>query len=602
MHKKTTLTFDFSHRKTGKSERGFRVVLSSRFSFLSRVAAGLVLLAPSPGTAAPDGAASPDRSSSPDWSANARISPEGRPNPYGWDDKTLQEKIRAGKIHALRYPIPVTGLLIPARPALKALNAKPGDLLFGILRAALSLNSDFQDFEGFWRWLGLHDYPKTEGDIPFPDGQRPKYPMGVSILSRGGAEGFTLSCAACHSSQLFGKPILGLTNRFPRANLFFIHGQSALEKISPELFALATGATPGEKAMYADSRSRMGSIGLKRPETVGLDTSLAQVALSLARRAPTPRAERDPKWARTPRPTSLDHLIPDSKPAAWWNVKYKTRFLSDASVISGNPVFTNFLWNEIGRGVDLPELVSWLESQSGIVEELTTAVFATQAPKWGDYLDASSIKIERAKRGEKIFNANCNHCHGTYDKAWATEKSAEKTDRPLIETVKVHYFEKTGVKDVGTDPGRLLGMKALAEALNPLEFSQRFGIVIEEQKGYVAPPLEGIWARFPYFHNNSIPSLCALMTPPEQRPVVYRSGEVLDRNRDFDQECVGYPVGPAEPEAWSKVIDSADHLYDTRRPGMSNAGHYERIFRNKDGSERYTAEQKKDLVEFLKTL
>ncbi|NDG84237.1 MAG: cytochrome c [Proteobacteria bacterium] len=177
--------------------------------------------------------------------------------------------------------------------------------------------------------------------------------------------------------------------------------------------------------MYTDSRTRMGAIGLKRPETLGLDTSLAQVALSLARRAPTPWAERDPKWARTPRPTSLDHLVPDSKPAAWWNLKYKTRFLSDASVISGNPIFTNFLWNEIGRGVDLPELVSWLENQSAIVEELTTAVFATQAPKWGDYLDASSISIERAKRGEKIFNANCNHCHGTYDKAWAMENFLE---------------------------------------------------------------------------------------------------------------------------------------------------------------------------------
>ncbi|NDG84236.1 MAG: hypothetical protein EBX52_04260 [Proteobacteria bacterium] len=77
---------------------------------------------------------------------------------------------------------------------------------------------------------------------------------------------------------------------------------------------------------------------------------------------------------------------------------------------------------------------------------------------------------------------------------------------------------------------------------------------------------------------------------------------MLDRTRDFDQECVGYPIGSAEPEAWSKVVDSADHLYDARRPGMSNAGHYDRIFRKKDGSERYTAEEKKDLVEFLKTL
>ncbi len=359
-----------------------------------------------------------------------------------------------------------------------------------------------------------------------------------------------------------------------------------------------TGATRAEKSMYADSRSRMGSIGLKRPETLGLDTSLAQVALSLARRAPTPWAERDRRFESEPRTTLLDDLIPDSKPAVWWNVKYKTRFLSDASVISGNPIFTNFLWNEIGRGVDLPELLEWLQSQSSIVEELTTAVFATEAPKWSEYLDSSLISVERAKRGETLFNANCNHCHGTYEKAW----SMEVPDRPLIETIRVRYFEKTRTYHVGTDPGRRLGMKALAEALNPLEFSKRFGIVIEEQKGYVAPPLEGIWARFPYFHNNSIPNLCALMTPPAERPMSYLSGEVLDRERDFDSDCVGYPLGDAAPDHWSKVIDKEDHLYDARRPGMSNAGHYERIFTNPDGSERYTREQKRDLIEFLKTL
>ncbi|NDF16292.1 hypothetical protein EB061_13410, partial [bacterium] len=103
-----------------------------------------------------------------------------------------------------------------------------------------------------------------------------------------------------------------------------------------------------------------------------------------------------------------------------------------------------------------------------------------------------------------------------------------------------------------------------------------FGIVIEANSGYVAPPLEGIWSRFPYFHNNSIPNLCALMTPPEERPVVYWSGEMIDRDRDFDQTCVGYPTGAKTPHAWTSAKDRADHLYDTRRPGMSNAGHYDR--------------------------
>jgi mono/diheme cytochrome c family protein len=542
----------------------------------------------------------------PDWSAGARIPLEGRPNPYGWAPETLEAKIRAGKIHALQYPITATGLLIPARPALKTLNAKPGDALFGLMKRLLSLSSDFEDFEGFWKWLGLHEYPETEGAIPFPKGKRPRYPMGVSLIERNGAKGLTLSCAACHSAELFGKPILGLTNRFPRANLFFIHGQSVLKNLHPALFSVMTGATNAERSMYAESRERIESVGLKRPEALGLDTSLAQVALSLAKRAPGPWAERNAESAARPRATALDGKPVDSKPAPWWNVKYKNRWLSDGSVLSGNPIFTNFLWNEIGRGVDLPELVEWLKSKNSIVEELTTAVFATEAPKWRDYLSESAIDIERARRGEKHYLQSCAGCHGTYVKAWSLPGGGGVPGTALIDTVQVKYSETTRVKDVGTDPFRREGMRALAEGLNPLEFSKSFGIVIEEQKGYVPPPLEGVWARFPYFHNNSIPNLCALMTPPSLRPVRFRMGEVVDRDRDFDQDCVGYPVDRPAPNAWTQSVDlapdAAERIFDARKPGLSNAGHYFKIFTLPDGSEKYTPEQKRELVEFLKTL
>lgn len=77
---------------------------------------------------------------------------------------------------------------------------------------------------------------------------------------------------------------------------------------------------------------------------------------------------RDRKDAKHPRETPLDHFIADSKPAVWWNVKYKTRWLSDGSVMSGNPILTNFLWNELGRGVDLVELANWVRKNPEIIE------------------------------------------------------------------------------------------------------------------------------------------------------------------------------------------------------------------------------------------
>lgn len=538
----------------------------------------------------------------PDWSAQATIDPSifpnGRANIYQWDQVTFAEKLKKGQEHALHYPVQVTGILLPARPMLRVLGARPGDPLFALMKALFSFSSEFKDFQGFWDWLGLTPPAKDSGE---------QYPMGVSIISRSGADGFTLSCAACHSSSLFGKSILGMTNRFPRANLFFLHGQSALEKTSPGVFALTTGATHAEKEMYQDSADHIRSIGLKKPVALGLDTSLSQVALSLAKRAQTENAERTEYNATHPRPNLLDTLVADSKPAVWWNLKYKTHWLADGSVQSGNPVFTNFLWNEIGRGVDLPELTTWLANNNDIVQELTTAAFATEAPKWKDFFGEQTINVERAKHGGVLYAQNCVRCHGDFKKAWSLSPSewedlhqAAARGGPampaIIDTIHLSYLEK--VKNVGTDAGRRLGMQALADGLNPLAFSKEHHVVIEVQDGYVAPPLEGIWARYPYLHNNSVPSLCALMTAPASRPSVYYSGKAIDQDRDYDQDCVGYPVGARVPDDWKK---DPEHRFDTGVAGLSNAGHYEGIF-TKDGVERYSAEDKRDLIEFLKTL
>jgi hypothetical protein len=551
----------------------------------------------------------------PDWSASAEISPWGRPNPYGWDEKTLAEKIRVGRLHALNYPVD-TGLMLPAKAALSLLDAKPGSALFNFVKTVLSLRSDFQDFNGFWDWLGLSNYPDTETDIPFPNGVRPKYPMGVSLIRKistlpsghgfteKATEGFTMGCAACHTSQLFGKAVFGMTTRFPRANAFFLEGKHALHQVSPELFATFVKLTPDEKEMYRDARDRIRFVGLKKPGTLGLDTSLAQVALSLANRAPTEWAERTEKDLAHPRPNLLNEMAADSKPSVWWNLKYKTRWLSDGSVISGNPVFTNFLWNEIGRGADLPALADYLARNSSMVEELTTAVFATKAPKWKDFLSESAVQVERAKHGEILFSQNCASCHGDYQKAWnlkPLEFAAYKLKHPegsVQDTLQVSYFPQTRAVNVGTDLNRRIGMQALADGLNPLAFSKRNQMVIEVQKGYVPPPLEGIWARYPYLHNNSIPNLCALMTPPSQRPVIYYAGKAIDPDRDYDQNCVGYPLKNV-PAAWKQ---NSELLFDTRKSGQGNSGHYEGIFTDAQGAEVYSRSDKQDLIEFLKTL
>ena len=89
-----------------------------------------------------------------------------------------------------------------------------------------------------------------------------------------------------------------------------------------------------------------------------------------------------------------------------------------------------------------------------------------------------------------------------------------------------------------------------------------------------------------------------MLAPPAERPVQFYQGPSEDAATDFDTGCVGYPIGDAIPEAWHAIEDG---LIDTTRPGLSNQGHDE-MLDGRDGNPPITAEERADLVMFLKTL
>lgn len=539
------------------------------------------------------------------WLRGEIIEADGRPNPYGLEEGVYEETLKRGRVHPLVYPVTVTGALLPYRSIKRFLDVPSNNPLRAILQNLSQAFTSIESFSDAMTWLGLHRFPKNAGTtadaIPLPPGYKVGDPMGLSKIKTSKGMGFTISCAGCHVGQLFGQPVFGLTNRFPRANQFFIRGKTMTELAPTALFQAATGSRKGEAEMYRRTRHNMRFVDSKRPEVLGLDTSLAHVALSLARRDRDQYATKNPDKPYSPDDEILKTFPADSKPAVWWNVKYKNRFLSDGSVVSGNPIVTNILWNELGRGTDLHELEKWLLQNGQILKELTTAVFSTKAPAITDFFPAEQIDLEKAKRGQALFTAHCARCHGQYEKAWDLASHANGASgidpRDLLKTTKVLYPKSTRVVDVGTDPHRYQGMKSLL-ALNTLKISKLNGVKIETQKGYVPPPLVGIWARWPYFHNNSAPSLCAVLTPGDDRPETYWAGEPIKQSRDFDFECNGYPVGSRTPRSWMK---SREYLFDSRKPGLSNQGHDDGIFL-KNGKLIFSSADRSDLIQFLQTL
>ena len=140
-------------------------------------------------------------------------------------------------------------------------------------------------------------------------------------------------------------------------------------------------------------------------------------------------------------------------------------------------------------------------------------------------------------------------------------------------------------------------MSYLAPDLMRLGFSRRTGSIIKPQRGYVPPPLEGLFMRYPYFHNNSIPNLCALMEREDKRPQFFIQGPSFNEKTDYDKDCVGYPVGSKIPSSWFQDKEALFH----EEARLSSKGH-NFIFYDASGKSRFSNQDKRDLREFLKTL
>ena len=89
--------------------------------------------------------------------------------------------------------------------------------------------------------------------------------------------------------------------------------------------------------------------------------------------------------------------------------------------------------------------------------------------------------------------------------------------------------------------------------------------VVEDPGGYVAPPLDGVWASAPYFHNGSVPTLAGVLSP-DDRPTLWRRTE-----DGYDADRVGLEV----TELDEMPTRDARFVFDTRRAdtGKTNGGH-----------------------------
>lgn len=257
-------------------------------------------------------------------------------------------------------------------------------------------------------------------------------------------------------------------------------------------------------------------------------------------------------------------LLPhhDMNPPAWWTTKKKERLYLDQFAPKTPRQNMPF-----ARNVDQPDWQKKWEALEPDFVHIYQYIETLESPKY-----PFGINSDLVAKGEKLFVSNCADCHGTYG-----------PDGEFANVI-------VPIKDVGTDPVRLTAVPRKDREWTNKRFLQYYGeqLLELESTGYLAPPLDGIWASAPYFHNGAAPTLADVMDS-SSRPKVWKRTET-----GYDQVKVGLEVEVFDsvPEGLTDRIRRM--YYDTTHFGNSNAGH--------TFPDELNAEEKLAVIEYLKTL
>jgi mono/diheme cytochrome c family protein len=254
----------------------------------------------------------------------------------------------------------------------------------------------------------------------------------------------------------------------------------------------------------------------------------------------------------------MTHHDMDAPP--WWHFQRKKMLYIDGFAEKGHRGLMQFM---LVRSNGPEKFRGWEEE----FRDVYAYISSVQPPRYPYPIDRNL-----ADQGQAAFNRVCADCHGTYGPGGSYPERLV----PLAE--------------IGTDPVRLKALTPSHRDAYGKSWFADYGKLanLSDPGGYVAPPLDGIWASAPYFHNGSVPTLWHVLHPSE-RPVVWRRTGLA-----YDQERLGPAI-----ETYSErpaVADAAARrqYFNTRAFGKQAGGH--------EFPDRLAEAEKAAVLEYLKTL
>lgn len=347
---------------------------------------------------------------------------------------------------------------------------------------------------------------------------------------------WVMNCLTCHGGKVAGQVIPGLAN-----------SHICLQSLTEDVRAVKTNL--GKPWAHMD----LATLQMPLNMTSGTTNSVVFGIVLGAYRRPDMSVDLKRRL-----PPLVHH---DVDPPAFWNVRRKKSLYVDGfAPKTARPLMQFILLPDV-----TPEKLNHWEPEFA---EILAWIESIEAPKYPFEIDQQLVSI-----GESVFNKNCSACHGTYG-------------------VNGVYDQKViAIDDVQTDSVRLKALTPEHRNWMKQGWLSHFGDdpVDVDPAGYVAPPLNGVWASAPYFHNGSVPTLWHVLHP-DSRPAVWKRTE-----DGYDQGRVGLEVDSFDNVPASVTVPVQRRRYfDTQLPGKSQRGHLY--------PDSLSEGEKRAVLEYLKTL
>jgi mono/diheme cytochrome c family protein len=398
-------------------------------------------------------------------------------------------------------------------------------------------------------------------------------PFGVNaFVADDGAEVVNLNCTSCHAGKFDGELIVGLGN------------------VTADFTGMRSGPTPtvevfqnlGLTAAELDHMRRVLRLAkVFGPElvmrTVGNNPADAFTVFLVQHHDRDTLAWSDEPLHEVTVRDAAGNEIHDAKvtsdPPPWWRVRKK------------HGLFYNGMARGDHRGTMAAatsvcvDNIADAERVDEMFKHIQAYIDTVRAPRYERPIDDAL-----AERGKAVFTAACAGCHGTYS-ADPADDSADTYPNLLLP-----------LDVVGTDPvvanGGVIHTPSIIDWFNESFYGKITPLIVDDPfPGYVAPPLDAIWATAPFLHNASVPTL-ELVLNSRARPRYWKRADYDDRN--FDEEAGGWPWVEVPYSQADAPEAERKYVYDTTYFSQSNAGH--------TFGDHLTPDQRRSVIEYLKTL